>query len=93
MDKAEVKRRVEEKVQSGDFFFAEDLARGIAEALNISIQGTPLGQDEPLNSKTRGSIPPFSGTPVVDAEGEAQKPQNKGVVAASPKKKASGGKS
>lgn len=61
MDKNEVKSRVEAKVKSGDFFFPEDLQRGIAEALGIDLAGTPLGQDPAAESRTRGSVPPFSG--------------------------------
>lgn len=62
-DKETLKARVQEKVDRGDFFFPEDLARDIAKALDVETSGTSLGQVPAAESPTRGSVPPFSGRP------------------------------
>ena len=77
--KDEVKRRVQDKVNAGDFFFPEDLARAVAKELGVDTEGTPFGQDAPANSRTRGDVPPFSGRP--SSEEAGMDASNKAVAA------------
>lgn len=76
--KEDVKARVEEQVAAGNFTFPEDLAREIVKALGVDIEGTPLAQDPEGESRTAGSVPPFSG-PANDESAEA--PKEKGTTA------------
>lgn len=65
-DKNETKARVEQHIRQGNFFFPEDLARAVAEALGVDVSDTSFGQDAPAQSRTRGDVPPFSGAPAAD---------------------------
>lgn len=80
MDKAEVQARVKAHITRGDFTFPEDLARAVADALDVDVAGTYLGQVPAAESPTRGDVPPFSGTPAT--EEHAAEGANEAVAAA-----------
>lgn len=58
LSEQEVQNRVEEAVRTGNFFFPEDVVRGIAEKFGIDLQNTPYGKVAPADSPTRGDVHP-----------------------------------
>lgn len=69
VDKKEVQARVRAKLEVGDFFFPEDLARHIARELGVDTEGTFIAQVPAAESSTRGGVPPFSGVPASEEHG------------------------
>ena len=58
LSKEQVAQRVQEAVQTGNFFFPEDVVRGIAEHFGVDLQNSPLGQRPAAESRTRGEVHP-----------------------------------
>lgn len=73
-DKEETVRRVQEKMNAGDFFFPEDLAVAVAEHLGVKVEGTPFAQDEEGSSRTAGNTPPASGETVASVKARGATP-------------------